>query len=249
MDFSTIGLSKNEEKAYTTLIKLGKTSASEISREGDIPYGKIYEVLARLEAKGLVQVIPETTKKFKATSPEELIKLIEKKEKAFAELREKAEQLKKFYEFEKEEPVQIARGRKNFYKILKRTPIPEKFSYSIKWSSEFKPQLVLKNKEVMKKGIKPKVLARISEDTKENIKKWLKHHQEIKEIHNEGIAMDINEKHVLIVLINQNTIIEIKDKAFSNIMKQLFEKTYDCTEKLTIERLKKNKKQIMKRKK
>jgi sugar-specific transcriptional regulator TrmB len=238
MDFSALGLSTNEEKIYTTLIKLGKSSASELSREGEVPYGKIYEVLARLEQKGLVQIIPEQTKKFKATSPEVLINIINKKEEEFKKLKEEANKLKKFYEFDKEEPVQIARGLKNFYKILKHSPEAEQFSYSIKWSSEYKPQHILENKKLIKKGIKPKVLARINEETKENINKWLKHYKEIKKIENEGVAIDINDKHVLIILIKQNTIIEIKDKAFSNIMKQLFEKTYDNTKELTKEDLK-----------
>lgn len=235
MDFSALGLSINEDKVYQTLIKHGKSSASELSRAGEVPYGKIYEVLARLESKGLVQIIPEQTKKFKATSPEILLNLIKTKEKEFEKLKEEAQKLKKQYEFEKEEPVQIARGSKNFYKILKNTPSAEKFSYSIKWSSEYKPQHILENKELIKKGIKPLVLARIHEETKENIKNWLKHDVKIKEMKNQGIAMDINDKHVLIVLINQNTIIEIKDKAFSNIMKQMFEKTFNNTKELKIE--------------
>ncbi len=232
MNFSALGLSINEEKIYKTLIKLGKSSASELSREGEVPYGKIYEVLARLEAKGLVQIIPEQTKKFKATSPEILLRLIKEKEKEFEKLKEEAKNLKKFYEFEKEEPVQIARGSKNFYKILKHSPKAEDFSYSVKWSSEYKPQHILENKELIAKGIQPKALVRVHEETRENIKKWLKITKDIRAIENQGVAMDINDKHVLIVLINQNTIIEIKDKAFTNIMKQFFEKTYENSEKI-----------------
>ncbi|MBW3022798.1 helix-turn-helix domain-containing protein, partial [Candidatus Woesearchaeota archaeon] len=49
MDLKELGLTENEAKAYETLLRLGKTSASHISKESGVPYGRIYNVLSSLE--------------------------------------------------------------------------------------------------------------------------------------------------------------------------------------------------------
>ena len=50
------GLTKYESSAYKVLIKNGLLTAKELSRNGNIPMGKIYEVLSLLEEKGFIEV-------------------------------------------------------------------------------------------------------------------------------------------------------------------------------------------------
>ena len=150
MDLRQLGLSEYEEKAYKALIQLGKASASEISREGQVSYGKIYEVLASLERKGLVMVIPEKTKKFVPSDPKNLMKLIDNKEKQLAEIRKEVKDLKQVYDVHEEEIVKLAKGKRNFYKIIKnRKPIKE-FNYTIKYAMEYRPTWVRQHKEMLK---------------------------------------------------------------------------------------------------
>ena len=239
MDLSLLGLTDYEEKAYRTSIRLGKVSASEISRESGVSYGKIYEVLARLEAKGLIQVVPEQTKKFIATNPSNLIKLIEKKEEEFALMKEEAQKLKQEYNYHEEEPVQIARGKRNFSKIIQElSGEPREFTYSLKWAVDLKPNYIKRVKEDLKLKIPVKTLTTIREDNKDNIKQWLKIDPSFREIENDGVVLDVNNNYVLIVLINQNIILTVKDKAFIKLMKTFFENTYDTCSKITIEDLK-----------
>ena len=49
-------LNKYESAAYEVILKKGVTEASIISKEGKIPFGKIYESLGSLSAKGLISV-------------------------------------------------------------------------------------------------------------------------------------------------------------------------------------------------
>ena len=86
MDLTEIGLTQNEAKAYETLLRLGKTTAAYISKESGVPYGRIYDVLASLEAKGLVKVIPEKTRKYVPSDPQFLHEYIEKRKKQFNEI-------------------------------------------------------------------------------------------------------------------------------------------------------------------
>ena len=64
----------------------------------------------------------------------------------------------------------------------------------------------------------------------ENIRKWLKHTQNIRKIENSGIALDIRDSEVSIALIKNNTLLLIKDQAFAKLMKNLFEKYYEQAE-------------------
>lgn len=51
-----LGFSRYEAKAYVALVDQPLMNGSEVSRRADIPLSKIYETLARLEAKGAVLV-------------------------------------------------------------------------------------------------------------------------------------------------------------------------------------------------
>ena len=76
INFEELGLTKNESKVYQTLVEFGKMSSTQVSSKSGAPYGRIYDVLGSLIKKGLVRVIPDKTKKFIASSPQELIKTI-----------------------------------------------------------------------------------------------------------------------------------------------------------------------------
>ena len=66
----TIGLNKYESAAYLQIINLGVGEASEIYKEAQIPFGKIYEVLTSLEQLNLIEVQNSRPKKYRAINPE-----------------------------------------------------------------------------------------------------------------------------------------------------------------------------------
>src|SRR3989338_10473406 len=106
MDLTELGLTKNEAKVYQTIVKHGKSSAMILSKESEVPYSRIYDVLGSLEHKGLVKVIPEKGKKFIPGDPDVLKKLIVEKRKNLEELDKNVDELKKFYEIKEEEPIE-----------------------------------------------------------------------------------------------------------------------------------------------
>lgn len=236
MDLSEIGLSSYEQQAYETLVMHGKLSASDISRESGVSYGKIYEVLARLETKGLVRIIPEKTKKFAPTDPKHLLDMIEKKKKQLDELESSVGELKKIYVENKEEPVLIARGLKAWPKVRDALKKGKEFVYSVKWSVEYTPKAP-RRKQNMQEGINFKTLARVAPSTKENLKKWLKLDKEHKVVDNKGVAMNITEDEVLFVLVNQNTSVVIRDVAVATLLKEMFESLYEKKDYITSELL------------
>ena len=46
-----VGLTSYEIRAYTTLLKVGESNASEISQNSGVPYSKIYEILGSTRRK------------------------------------------------------------------------------------------------------------------------------------------------------------------------------------------------------
>ena len=62
-------LNKYESIAYEVILKRGVVEASIISKKGDIPFGKIYESLGSLSAKGLIEVQNTRPKKYKIRNP------------------------------------------------------------------------------------------------------------------------------------------------------------------------------------
>jgi len=62
-------LNKYESIAYEIILKRDVVEASIISKEGDIPFGKIYESLGSLSAKGLIEVQNTRPKKYKIRNP------------------------------------------------------------------------------------------------------------------------------------------------------------------------------------
>jgi len=63
------GLSENEIRSYLSLLKFGQMNATEISKQSNVPYSKVYEILLNLEQKGWIESDDNRPKNFKAKSP------------------------------------------------------------------------------------------------------------------------------------------------------------------------------------
>ena len=227
-----MGLTKYEAKAYETLIKFGKLSASEISRESSVPYSRIYDVLASLTQKGLVKVIPEKTKKYSPGDTEALLKILKDKEESLKKIKEKVTEMKQFFSEKKENPIVMGVGQKAFYKLVEEMKKNQKQSYAIKWSSEYKGDWVEKLRDQIRKKKDVKVLTRYDEETKNNVQKWYKIHKNIRKFDNEGVAISITDEEVLISLIKSNVTLLIRDIPFVKIMKRLFLDSYNNAEQI-----------------
>jgi sugar-specific transcriptional regulator TrmB len=232
-EFLELGLSKNEAKAYEVLVRFGKLSAGEVSGRSGVPYSRVYDVLESLVEKGLVEVVPEKTKKFVPGNPERFEKLIEERREKIDKAAEKVKELKKFYDVEEKNPVKVGIGRKAFYEIANGMKSTDKYSYNIRWSSEYKPIWVEKTRRSIKKGMDIKNLVRFDEETKKDVKDWMKIHKNFKQFDNEGVAMSIvDNEEIMIALIKSNATLLIKDKAFVDVMRRLFLAAYEKADKI-----------------
>jgi sugar-specific transcriptional regulator TrmB len=68
-----LGLTQYETRAYLALVDKGVLTASQISEYAEVPYSKIYEVLASLERKGWVKAERGRPSKYYPKSPSEAL--------------------------------------------------------------------------------------------------------------------------------------------------------------------------------
>lgn len=89
-----IGLTEGESQVYNALVELGQTSAGKIIKKANIASSKVYDVLHKLQTKGLVgYVIKEKIKYYDATPPERLIDFLEEKKESISQAQEKIQEL------------------------------------------------------------------------------------------------------------------------------------------------------------
>ena len=66
----------------------------------------------------------------------------------------------------------LAEGKENFYKVDKAMPSPKLYQYSIKFAVEPNQQWINNLKELTSKGVDYRILAKVDDETKDNIKQW-----------------------------------------------------------------------------
>jgi sugar-specific transcriptional regulator TrmB len=77
-----LGLTDGEAKVYEALVALGSTKVGPIVKRSGVAYSNVYDVLNRLQEKGLVtHITREKTKFFDAVPPHRLHEYLEQREK------------------------------------------------------------------------------------------------------------------------------------------------------------------------
>lgn len=122
-DLETIGLTEGESKVYLSLLKLGPATIGSIIREAQVSNSKIYNILDRLNKKGLVGVSSiNNVKNFEAKDPLVINEFILKKEEDIKKIKSEIPKLQEMYKYA--EPVQEAeilqgiRGIKTFSEMI-----------------------------------------------------------------------------------------------------------------------------------
>lgn len=80
------GLTEGESKVYLALLELGQSSITEIVKKSGISTSKSYDVLNRLEEKGLIShIIMNGIKHFKSANPNRILDFLQEKDKEIEE--------------------------------------------------------------------------------------------------------------------------------------------------------------------
>jgi sugar-specific transcriptional regulator TrmB len=86
--FKKLGLPKNEVKVYIALLKLGLSSAGQITKISGVHRRNVYDALERLINKGIVSYITKgKIKYFEAINPYSLLNLLEKEKEKLKDIK------------------------------------------------------------------------------------------------------------------------------------------------------------------
>ncbi|MAH07620.1 hypothetical protein CMI38_05225 [Candidatus Pacearchaeota archaeon] len=162
-----IGLTNAESRVYLTLLRIGKSTIGDIIKEANVSNSKVYDILDRLNKKGLVGITKENNgRTFEAKNPSRLKDLIETKKNEINDVEEilpELDEISKFAEPTQEaEILQGVSGIKTFTEdILEKLDKDDTFYIlgAPKESNEFlAPYFKEWHKKRIKKGIKCKIL-------------------------------------------------------------------------------------------
>jgi len=119
-----IGLTRNEARVYLALLEIGTTSSKAIIEKTSLHRQLVYDALDMLIEKGLVSFISEAKRKyFKASEPENLLEIFDKKqqeiEKQKKEFSSMVKELRELQEkHEEEQGAEVFRGKKGINSLM-----------------------------------------------------------------------------------------------------------------------------------
>ncbi len=124
-----LGLNSYEASAYLALVKVKSATASKLAELAHIPRPRVYDVLEKLEKKGLVKIIPQRPIRYEAIPIRKAIEHLKRKrmeefKKEMSELDEIGDELSR--ELKEEKKDKIASGevyyladRRNIYNTIR----------------------------------------------------------------------------------------------------------------------------------
>lgn len=117
--FNELGLTQSEKLTYLSLLELGDTTRANLVKKTKISGSKIYDVLERLQQKGLATIyIENKVKHFKPQNPKQLINYLSDKQEQINLQKEKIENLlpklsAEFLSSKKDQEVEMLIGLKS----------------------------------------------------------------------------------------------------------------------------------------
>ncbi len=113
-----IGLSESEKNVYLALLELGDSTRGAIVYTSGVAGSKVYELLEKLQEKGLVSIyIRDKVKHFKPTNPKQILTYLHEKKEHITTVEKQAQSilphlLDTFYSSKEEREVEMLTGLK-----------------------------------------------------------------------------------------------------------------------------------------
>ncbi len=120
-----IGLTDSETRVYLSLLELGDSTRGELVNRSGIAGSKIYEILEKLQNKGLASIyIKNKVKHFKPTNPKQILGYLEDKKQQISKIEKEARSilpnLLTLYSASKgEQEIELISGQKGLEIIFK----------------------------------------------------------------------------------------------------------------------------------
>lgn len=175
-DLTQFGLSEKEAKIYLACLELGDSIASEIALKSNLPRTLAYDILERLIDLGLISYsIRDKRKFFRASDPEELLRILREKEEAVNKALPELKRLQKMKGV-KRPKVDVYEGKEGMKAVMDdilRSEVEEFLAYGSSRSSfEVIPAFMEEwHKERIKRKVVMKILYNNTKEAREKVKR------------------------------------------------------------------------------
>ena len=232
------GLNEREAKLYLALLDLGSSTIGPLMEKTDIPSSKIYEILHRLEEKGLANhIIIKKQKKYQASDPEIILQQMELKQEKFKEYLKNLKEQQKLAQ--EKQYAEFYEGREAIFSIWRSivklaNPGDEYYSFSLDEEhadpiiAAFVSNLTLLRQE---KKLKIKV---ISNESNRKLLKKVYTKKELKIVNHRFTDIDypdgiviINDEILMMEWEGTPSAIKIKSRTFADSYKRFFNEVYN----------------------
>ena len=170
------GLSEKEAKVYLSCLELGDSMASDIALKSNLPRTLVYDILERLIDLGLISYsIRDNKKFFRASDPEELLRILHEKEEVVQKSLPELKNLQKMKGV-KRPKIDVYEGKEGMKAVMDdilRSGVTEFLAYGSSRSSfEVIPAFMEEwHKERIFKKVIMKILYNNTKEAREKVKK------------------------------------------------------------------------------
>ena len=175
-NLTKFGLSEKEAKVYLACLELGDSVASEIAIKSNLPRTLVYDILERLIDLGLVSYsIRDNKKFFRASNPEELLRILHEKKEAVNKVLPELKNLQKMKGV-KRPKVEVYEGKEGMKAVMNdilRSGVKEFLAYGSSRSSfEVIPAFMEEwHKERIKQKTIMKILYNNTKEAREKVRR------------------------------------------------------------------------------
>lgn len=231
--YNLFNLSEYEKKVYYSFIEYTILKPKEVSNKSTVSYGRIYEILEKLESKQLIFLSQTNPKEYTILPIKESIKnYIDNEKNKLNQIEKKLEniEIKKIQKNNEEPITKIIKGKEQQQLIINKLHKNAK-SEILGIPGNYHPPYHrrIATEKALHRGIKIKrIVQNIDEENKEFLKKCSQKGEEFKQYKIEGLRLYIKDREEAILTIvepnNENRIsIYTQNKNFSNSLALFFE--------------------------
>lgn len=240
-----LGLSQYEKQAYLTLLQLGRAKSKKISKESKVSYGRIYEILDKLEERGLITGLPTMPRTFEAIDPKISFRLLlKKKSDEIAELENDVKTIKtpikKLFQETKDKTIILHGKQKQLQMISQMNEKAKKEILTIPGVYEPITSVKITARRALQRGVKIKrLLRKVTRENRPIIKENIRLGEEIRQKELTGLRLKIiDKKEAILSIVDSHTKDRISiyttNKDFANSMAIFFESLWEKSKPIKI---------------
>jgi sugar-specific transcriptional regulator TrmB len=174
--FSELGFNEYESKALSSLTLLKKASPKELSLASKVPQNKLYQIISKMKARGLLAELPNGNKKYQLINLNTFVKeKLQDKHAKLKQLEISSKILEKLRDKQENFSFQVIIGQKAIMnKLSENNQKCRKEILGVQRNWKYWAEGVRAMQSAIKRGAEVKLIGEISRENKKRVEEWQK---------------------------------------------------------------------------